>query len=706
MGRDARILVPIVLFVLSFIAVVTGLALLLSLRWDAVLEDVRLGQSSESNFNIPTPTLDYVVVSNDASPITIPLPTSIPTREKTLVHATVPTSHPTSTETVLERQVHFASVRTGIDDIDQVIDLVLGVDDNAIRNALVFSLIECTHEDGLGGPPKCREGEEEGAEVEVLPILGPEGHFFRQDEIEDWRGIGVVGLYAAYEVSTRAFSDENYPAGEFAAMFMESDHQFLVLQIVNGGIVRIDYVMGGDPEDKIDREARRVILAPLPHGVIPSTGLGNTITGWAPNLSTPTPSPGDIWLTPTPGHMINTPTPSPGDYQSTPTPGSAGTIEPTPTISVTPSAPWPTPLPSDPTESVTPSTPSETASPAEPTQEATPSATPTSSAPPPEFTNLILTRYPYLRKSQIVFPKGTPYIYAVWDYAGMEAGMVVRREWYRYGELWLEREELWDFAKYGSSGTMFDVSIYDFVDGLDSGWYGLKLYTDGIRLVESPQFWVKEWAYPVEPQASPDGNLLVTIERPGTIFIQEWGGKRREFTTFDEVADLDWFPGGEHLFVVNVNRFEQLDTSSMEIGLEGWVVDIKTGEKRMITPSTLNFRRGTTSPGGRYVAGISGTGWGDACFVDSYLMVLKLDRDHNHIATYRLKDFGEMGESLGHDVWDVHPSNIQWVNRYQFTAELTGYCLPTFVNGVYLFDLKTMEAKIIRRLVARSEWSQ
>jgi hypothetical protein len=124
----------------------------------------------------------------------------------------------TSTETVLERQVHFASVRTGIDDIDQVIDLVLGVDDNAIRNALVFSLIECTHEDGLGGPPKCREGEEEGAEVEVLPILGPEGHFFRQDEIEDWRGIGVVGLYAAYEVSTRAFSDENYPAGEFAAI--------------------------------------------------------------------------------------------------------------------------------------------------------------------------------------------------------------------------------------------------------------------------------------------------------------------------------------------------------------------------------------------------------------------------------------------------------------------------------------------------------
>ena len=288
----------------------------------------------------------------------------------------------------------------------------------------------------------------------------------------------------------------------------------------------------------------------------------------------------------------------------------------------------------------------------------------------------------------------------------MQEGMVVRREWYRKGELWLEREERWDFAKYGSEGTMFDISIFDFVDGLDPGWYELNLFVDGIRLIGSPSFHVTEWAYSAKAQASPDGNYLASVERPGTIFLQEWRGKRKELITFDEVADLAWFPGGEHLIVVTVNRYEQMNTSSMRVGFEAWVVDIKTGERNMIASPFLNFRQGIPSPSGRHVAGISGTGWGDACLYDSFLMVLKLDRDHNHIATYGLEDFGGVGEYLGRDTWYIHPRNIEWVSRFKFTAELREHCLPSFDSGVYLFDLKTMEAKIIRSLVVGSVWSQ
>ena len=288
----------------------------------------------------------------------------------------------------------------------------------------------------------------------------------------------------------------------------------------------------------------------------------------------------------------------------------------------------------------------------------------------------------------------------------MQEGMVIRREWYRKGELWLEREERWDFAKYGSEGTMFDISIFDFVDGLDPGWYELDLYVDGIRLIGSPYFHVSESEYLVKSQASPDGNILASVERPGTVFLQEWGGKRKEFITFDEIADLAWFPGGEHLFIVNVNRFEQIDSSSIGVGFEAWIVDINTGEKRMIASPALNFRQGIPSPAGRHVAGISGTGWGDACFVDSYLMVLKLDRNHNHIATYSLEDFSGISEDLGWDTWNIHPRNIQWVSRFSFTAELREHCLPSFDTGVYLFDLKTMEAKKVRNLFDGWAWSQ
>lgn len=702
MRRDARILIPLLLFVLSFLAIVTGLALLLGLKWDRVLDDVGIVESAETSFGLPLPTPTAETVTGEYRPINISLPTAIPPVELTYSPTTSPAFQPSPTRAALERRVHFASARTGIDAIDRVIDMVLGVDDNEIREALVFSTQKCTHESGLGGPPKCREEEEEGTDVDVLPILGPEGHFFRQDEIQDWRGIGVVGLYAAYEVSAAAFSNENYPAGEYAVVFMESDHQFLVLQIGDGGVVRIDYVIGGEPEDKIEREAQRIILAPLPHGVIPSTGFGNTVTGWAPNLSSPTSTPGDIWLTPTPANNTSTPTPSPVGIQPTPTPGSAGTGAPLPTQSATPSAPSPTPAPSDPTESATPYAPSETASPVEPT----PSATPLVPDSSPEFTNLILTRYPYLRKSQTVFPKGTPYIYAVWDYAGMEEGMVVRREWYRHGELWLEREEIWDFAKYGSDGTMFDISIFDFIDGIDPGTYSLYLYVDGVRMIVSGFFEVRSVGFSVKPQASPDGNYLARVEPPGTIILQEWRGKRKELTTFDEIADLAWFPGGQHLFVVTANRFDQMNSSTLRLKFESWVVHIKTGERKMISSGAEDLHLGLPSPSGRHIAGISGTRFADACLYDAYLIVLKLDRDHNKIATYRIEDFGGTLEDLGSDTWNIHPRNIQWVTRFQFTAELREHCLPSFDSGVYLFDLKTMEAKKIRTLVDGSVWAQ
>ncbi len=343
MRRDIQLLVPLVLFGLSFLAVVMGLLLLTGLKWDAVLEDVGLIEPTEIGVNVPLSTPDPETLLSEDFTIKSPVPTAYRANAIAPAPTLTPTLDPSATAAALERKPHFPSMRTGVEDIDRVIDLVLGVDDNAIRDALIFTLAGCTHAEGLGGPPKCREGEEEGDQVEVLPILGSEGHFYRKDEIVDWRGIGAVGTYAAYEVWQGRMSDESYPTGEYAAMFMESDHQFLVLQILNGGVVRIDYVLGEEPEAKIEREARRVILAPLPHGVIPSTGLGLTIPGWTLSQLTPTSSPGDIWLTPTPEYHGPEKT-EPPDY-------------------ATPSAPSPTHVPSDSTEYPTPTAVSETAEP-------------------------------------------------------------------------------------------------------------------------------------------------------------------------------------------------------------------------------------------------------------------------------------------------------------------------------------------------------
>ncbi len=74
---------------------------------------------------------------------------------------------------------------TGVDELDRVIQIVQEGDMNALRSLVRYTQAECTFEDGLGGPPKCKEGEVEGETVEVLPFFGPEGHEEEAKEVDE-----------------------------------------------------------------------------------------------------------------------------------------------------------------------------------------------------------------------------------------------------------------------------------------------------------------------------------------------------------------------------------------------------------------------------------------------------------------------------------------------------------------------------------------
>lgn len=125
------------------------------------------------------------------------LPLSTPTQ------AAAPESQPTSTQ-----NYHPPETRVGIGEVDKVINAVASGDPQLLRSLVKFTTAKCTLLDGLGGPPKCRAGEAEGAPVEVLPFLGAEGSFIRKDEIENWQGIEVSGLYAIYRVSAAVTYEE------------------------------------------------------------------------------------------------------------------------------------------------------------------------------------------------------------------------------------------------------------------------------------------------------------------------------------------------------------------------------------------------------------------------------------------------------------------------------------------------------------------
>ena len=142
-------------------------------------------------------------------------------------------------------QYHPLDTLTNIPEIDVIIRAVAKGDPQELRNLFGYSKIACMTVNALGGPPPCRDNEAEGTLVEVLPSLGPEGSFLRKDEAQNFPGLNVTGLYAVYRVPDAAFSDENYPAGDYGIVYL-TDENFpeVILQVTHGKIVRIDYVFG------------------------------------------------------------------------------------------------------------------------------------------------------------------------------------------------------------------------------------------------------------------------------------------------------------------------------------------------------------------------------------------------------------------------------------------------------------------------------
>jgi hypothetical protein len=139
---------------------------------------------------------------------------------------------------------------TGIRELDAVVSAALSGDTSAILPYVEYTRTTCTTERGLGGPPRCLAGEHDGAPVNVLPFLGPEGTFLRESDAPGWVAPPLTRLYAAYRVSSAAYSDPNYPAGDYALVFAsgEDSPSPVTLQVTQGRIVRIDYGAGWPPQ--------------------------------------------------------------------------------------------------------------------------------------------------------------------------------------------------------------------------------------------------------------------------------------------------------------------------------------------------------------------------------------------------------------------------------------------------------------------------
>ena len=130
--------------------------------------------------------------------------------------------------------------------VDRIQAAVLAHDAEATAALIAFNAVGCTHADGLGGPPKCGEDQEEGAMVDFLPVLGPgEGGYVLPDELGRLLPLPVESFAGTVPISEDLFQDEVFPAGEIGLVFASTEAftPTIIVYASAAGIVRIDYDM-------------------------------------------------------------------------------------------------------------------------------------------------------------------------------------------------------------------------------------------------------------------------------------------------------------------------------------------------------------------------------------------------------------------------------------------------------------------------------
>jgi hypothetical protein len=165
--------------------------------------------------------------------------------------------------------------KTGIEEVDRVIDIVLSHDFGARRALVRLTTAGCTRALGLGGPPKCVNGLLEGTPVEYLPVLGPgEEETVLPQNLDRSLDFQAESLYLAYSRRGKPTDDIYYAPGAYVLVFASGDSEgvpFIFVHLNNESrIIRLDYA-ALDPVLLMEQEADKVLVAPrLPLQADPS----------------------------------------------------------------------------------------------------------------------------------------------------------------------------------------------------------------------------------------------------------------------------------------------------------------------------------------------------------------------------------------------------------------------------------------------------
>ena len=303
--------------------------------------------------------------------------------------------------------------------------------------------------------------------------------------------------------------------------------------------------------------------------------------------------------------------------------------------------------------------------------------------------------------ARIAFPTGTKQVFAVWHYQNMRAGLTIKREWYLNGEPWLFREDLWDFEKYGAVGIMPDISIYDLDAGLPSGLYELRVYINnviqpiGVNTPGGPETFLifeilrEEFTTDV---AAPNSQWSAGVSFGNRVVIRDVTGTPTEIFAGHEIPYISWLPDSQHVLFVDRDRSQQQSGSPIGVRDELWIADVLSLEVHSLYKSetALGLRVGLyPSSNGKYIAGIEGSGFGDACFLDAQVIFFEIADDYKSAKPYKQDQFTGMPVPTDRTVYPTIAG--EWQSNTQYNIYLNETCVTDRTSsGFYLFDIPTL----------------
>jgi hypothetical protein len=176
------------------------------------------------------------------------------------------------------------------------------------------------------------------------------------------------------------------------------------------------------------------------------------------------------------------------------------------------------------------------------------------------------------------------------------------------------------------------------------------------------------------------------------IVLDDLHGTTTELYAGSAIPYIYALPDNNHILFADRDCSGQQPGTTIGMRDDLWIAEIPSGELHLLYESNTSFagRAGPqVSPDGHFIASLEGSGFGDACMIDSRLIFLELASDLKSVKSIMQEQFAGFPSSNDGFVYPVEDG--EWKANDLYLVTLDGTCaVDKSTMGSYLFNVSNL----------------